>query len=375
MQEKLRENARLASIGELAAGVCHEINNPLSSVLGFSQLVLAEDLPQQVKADVQRIYEDALRASKIVQNLLYIARKRELRRQHISLTTILDRALDLKSYEFRTNNIEIIREWPSELPGTMVDEDQLLQVILNVTANAQQAMQASNGGGHLIARVATVGNRLRISISDDGPGIPPEHLHRVFEPFFSTKEAGSGTGLGLSVCYRIIQQHGGDIWAETTPGRGATIQIELPIVGPEEAEAREETPPQLCLLSAKHLLVVDDETNIRDLVIRCLAKDHCTVDGAENGQEAWRKVREGIYDCVILDLKMPGMSGQQLYRTMKEFNPELAKKTIFITGDTVSPDTRDFVSVAGNPVLSKPFALEELRYLIVQSLATNNGVH
>ena len=215
---------------------------------------------------------------------------------------------------------------------------------------------------------------MRISISDDGPGIRPEHLNKIFEPFFTTKEVGRGTGLGLSICYGIIQQHHGDLWAESIPGQGATFHIELPIVGPMQAPAMAESLPQLSVGSAKHLLVVDDETNIRDLLARCLAKERYTVDLAENGQEAWRKVRRRSYDWVILDLKMPGMSGQQLYQTLREYNPELAKKTIFITGDTLSRDTLDFLSKVGNPVLSKPIDLEELHRLIVQSLDATSGV-
>ena len=146
----MQENARLASIGELAAGVCHEINNPLSSVLGFSQLVLAEDLPQKVKSDVQRIFDDAQRASKIVQNLLSFARKPEPQRQLLDLTIVLDRVLGLRSYELITNNIEVTREWASDLPATMADEHQLIQVIMNIIANAEQAMQGdpSDGSTH-----------------------------------------------------------------------------------------------------------------------------------------------------------------------------------------------------------------------------------
>ena len=246
----------------------------------------------------------------------------------------------------------------------MVDEHQLIQVIMNVLTNAEQAMSKYQGLGQLIVRTSHTADRVRLSISDNGPGIPQESLDQIFEPFFTTKEVGVGTGLGLSICHGIIQQHGGDIWAESVPGQGTTIHMELPITSPLEEE-RGPSP-------TKHILVVDDEPHIRDLLARSLVRERYTVDLAENGEEAWRKVQGIWYDCIIMDLKMPGMSGPELFQHIKETNQELADRVIFITGDLVSPETLEFIIITGNLALTKPFDLEEIRMHIRTAVEVGN---
>ncbi len=360
-EEALRESSRLASIGELAAGVAHEINNPLNTVIGFSQLLMEEDLPQPVREDVQRIYSEGQRAAKIVQNLLSFARKREPDKQYVDVTAIVHRTLELKAYSFKANNIMVSTQLPENLSHTMADEHQLVEVILNILTNAEQAMTEAHGWGRLTIRAARSADGLRISIRDDGPGISPEHMSNLFDPFFTTKEVGKGTGLGLSICYGIIHQHGGELWAESEPGQGATFNIDLPILAPEEASEPQpqevEKPSEL----AKHILVVDDEPANLELVARVLATEGYAVDMASDGQEAWRMLQNKAYDRIFLDLKMPGMSGQQLYRLIEGADTELPGRVVFMTGDTFSPDSRDFLSNTGNPILKKPFSVDELR--------------
>ena len=348
-EERIQESGRLASIGELAAGVAHEINNPLTSVLGFTQLILQEDVPEQIRDDMEKIRSEAERAGKIVHNLLSFARKHEPEQQHLELTSILERVLELRSFDFKNGNIQIKRDLSPDLPLTMADEQQLTQVFMNVITNAEQAMKKYRGRGELMVRTTHTGDRIRLSISDDGPGIPQESLAKIFEPFFTTKEVGVGTGLGLSICYGIIQQHGGDIWAESVLEQGITFHVELPIVSPPEEER--EPPP------TNHILVLDDEPHIRDLA-RALERGRYKVDLAENGEEAWRKVQSISYDSIIMDLKMPGMSGPELFQHIKQYDQELAQKVIFITGDFVSTDTLEFAVNAGNLMLTKPFDLE-----------------
>ena len=233
VEERLREVARLSSLGELAAGVAHEINNPLTSVLGFSQLLMLEDLPQGVREDLEIVHSEANRAAKIVHNLLSFARRPDPVKMYMDVTLVLDRALEMKTYDFQVGNIEVSRDFSADLPCTMVDAQELIQVVLNILNNAEQAMRCPRGQGRLTVRTTSSKERIKVSISDDGPGIPAEHLARIFEPFFTTKAAGEGTGLGLSISYGIVHQHGGDIWAESTPGEGTTFHIELPITGGE----------------------------------------------------------------------------------------------------------------------------------------------
>jgi two-component system NtrC family sensor kinase len=382
MEERMQETSRLISLGELAAGVAHEINNPLTVVTGFSQLLLAEDLPQRARDDLQKIYAEAQRAARIMQNLLSFARKREPEKQYLDVTTVLERAVAMKEHDFRVNNIEVTCHWSRDLPPTMVDEHQLIQAILNILTNAQQAMAEAHGGGELVLRAShlrdkratRLKDRIRISFSDDGPGILPEHLPRIFDPFFTTKGVGKGTGLGLSISYGIVQQHDGDLWAESLPEKGTIFHLELPVLGPAE-EGRPLAAVNLAQAPAKtqRILVVDDEPAIRDLLAKALGTEGHAVDLAESGAEAWHKVQSQTYGCILLDLKMPGMSGQQLYYRMAESDQELARRVIFMTGDTANPDTRDFMSATGNPAVSKPFNVEELRQQIQKSLEATNG--
>ena len=360
-EERLQETARLSSIGELAAGVAHEINNPLTSVLGFSQLLLLEDVPPAFREDLETVHSEAERAAKVVQNLLSFARRPEPTKTYLDITSVLARSLDMKSYDFQVENIQVIRDFAVDLPLTMADEQQLIQVFLNVINNAEQAMSRHNGRGQLTVRTTTSGISIKVSIKDDGPGIAAEIVPRIFEPFFTTKAVGDGTGLGLSVSYGIVTQHGGEIWADSSPGGGTTFYVELPITGEEAVESPQPASVPIQISDTKRVLVVDDEPSIRELLSRTLTVDGLAVDLAADGDEALRSLHTGTYDCIILDLKMPGMSGQQLYRAIGDLGGELTEKVIFITGDTVSPDTLNFINRAGNLSLTKPLDLDALR--------------
>ena len=360
MEMQLLETSRLASIGKLAAGMAHEINNPLTSVLGFSQLLMAKNLPNDIAVDLNIINAEAKRAAKIVQNLLLFARKTEPEMRYLDVTSLLNRVQELKAFDFKTNGISVINEIPPDLPRTMVDEHQLIQVFINILTNAEQECFASRGGGQLRIQATSSPNWIRISITDDGPGISPEKLNAIFEPFYTTKEVGKGTGLGLSICYGIIRQHGGELWAESELGKGASFHIELPIVLPVDTTEAPPLESPTAPAFAKHVLVVDDEPHIRDLLARALEMQRYIVDLAEEGREAFRKLTSMSYDCILLDLKMPGMSGREVFQLMEESDQQVAKKIIFITGDASDPDTRDFIAMSNNPVVLKPLHLDDV---------------
>ena len=367
-QERLQETARLSSIGELAAGVAHEINNPLTSVLGFSQLLMSEDLPPAVRSDLEIVHSEAARAAKIVHNLLSFARRPEPTKMYMEVNLVLHRAIDMKSYNFQVSNIRVVRDFSTDLPNTMADEQQLIQVFLNILNNAEQAMSRHRGRGLLTVRTMTTGTAIKVSINDNGPGIPAGDLPRIFEPFFTTKAVGEGTGLGLSVSYGIVSQHGGDIWADSSAGEGTTFYVEIPVTSDEVVESPKPAASQGPISEIKRVLVVDDEPTIRALLSRSLELDGLKVDLAGDGEEAWRRLQTHPYDCIILDLKMPGMSGQQLYQAIGALGQELTKKVIFITGDTVSSETLDFIAEAGSPALTKPVDLDQLRQWVRSSL-------
>jgi two-component system NtrC family sensor kinase len=359
-EERMHETARLASIGELAAGVAHEVNNPLTSVLGYSEMVLRSSIPDEYRKDIQTISDETQRAAKIVQNLLFFARKSGTEKQYIDLNSIVNRALEMKTYDFKVSNISVNSELSPKILKTMVDEHQLVQVLLNILTNAEQAIHEAGRAGHIDVRTRELDNRLEITIKDDGPGMPPEVLSKIFEPFFTTKEVGRGTGLGLSISYGIVKQHGGDVWVENSAAKGTKFHINLPVAGPEESALSQVAPAASLAKVTRHLLVVGDEPHIRDLLRRYLMSERYTVDLASGGREAWRKLTNMEYSCIILDLKMPGMSGRELYQRMRRSSQTLANKVVLISGDTISLDTRDFISQMGNPLITKPFSLGEL---------------
>ncbi|HXH22127.1 MAG TPA: ATP-binding protein [Dehalococcoidia bacterium] len=380
LQERLLQSEKMASVGQLVSGVAHELNNPLTGVMGFAQLLLARDLDETTQAQVRTIYGEAERAAKIVQNLLSFARRRKPAKELADVNSLLAQVLELRSYDFAIRNIALDMEMDPRMPRCWVDADQVQQVFFNIVKNAEQAMLEANGGGRLTVRTegitGTAGapTGVRISIADDGPGIPPEVQRRIFDPFFTTKEAGQGTGLGLTISYSIIDEHGGRIWAEPSPTGGARFVVELPIGSPEQRGGAAGAPepagttgaagPAAAMPSrpAYRVLVVDDEESIRLLLRDILEMDGHTVEVGSSGIEAWQLVDASApFDVIITDMKMPGMDGATFYRELRQKDPALASRIIFITGDTVSPDTRSFLQTVSNPVLSKPFKIGPLR--------------
>jgi PAS domain S-box-containing protein len=229
MQAQLIAQDRLASIGQLTAGVAHELNNPLTSVIGYSVLLLERDLPADIKDDITIIHNEGERAARIVGNLLTFARKQGEQKSLTDINEIIERTLALRTSEFRLNNIKTITSFAEDLPELLVNSFQLQQVFLNIIINAEYFMLKAHNKGTLTIITERAGDYIRIKIIDDGPGILKKNLSHIFNPFFTTKEVGEGTGLGLSICHGIITEHGGSIRAESKQDEGATFIIELPV--------------------------------------------------------------------------------------------------------------------------------------------------
>jgi two-component system NtrC family sensor kinase len=378
LQQQLIQSEKLSAIGELISGIAHELNNPLTGVMGYSQLLqLRKDLDDRAKENLHKINNLALRCQKIVQNLLSFARKQKPERTLSDINDILEKTVELRSYELQVNNIEISRELDRNLPQTIADAHQLQQVFLNVLTNAEQAMLESHGKGHLKIHTRTDASKTHIivEITDDGPGIPESYLTRIFDPFFTTKDIGKGTGLGLSLSYGMIKEHGGNIYARSRLGEGSTFVIELPIIAQlqkkEPALAAELMPQALQfdkLVRGKRILVVDDEQYILDFFVEVFNTLPILVDTASDGRAAMEKMHASDYDLIVTDFKMPQMSGKELFNWIKENRPHLANKIIFVTGDTVSLETRSFFEDNRNRYLAKPFKIEEVKEVIQQAL-------
>jgi len=229
MEEQLIVTDRLASIGELASGVAHELNNPLTSVIGFSELLLDKDVPDDVKEDLKVINREAKRTAGVVKNLLTFARKHPKEKQPTDMNKAIEAVLELRAYEQKVNNIQVNTQFAADLPEITADGFQLQQVFLNIIVNAEHFMTEAHGRGTLTITTERVGDIVRASFADDGPGIAEENMGHLFDPFFTTKEVGKGTGLGLSICHGIITEHGGRIYAESELGKGATFTVGLPV--------------------------------------------------------------------------------------------------------------------------------------------------
>jgi signal transduction histidine kinase/ActR/RegA family two-component response regulator len=379
-QGQLVQAEKMSVVGQLVSGVAHELNNPLAGVLGYSQLLLRMEVPDEVKRGLEKIESEADRCKRIVQNLLIFARKNKPQKRLIDLNGIVESVLELKDYQFRVDNVRVVRELNARLPMTMADSGQLQQVIMNIVHNAQQAMNESAREAILTVRTWADPASIHLEIADTGPGIPPHHLNRIFDPFFTTKEVGQGTGLGLSICYGVIQEHRGRIWAESRTGSGTIFHIMLPVQGDAASirplEASAPAPPENAATSSgatARILVVDDEASIVDILYDVLRLDGHQIETALNGRLALRKLQQQPFDVIISDLRMPGMSGQELFEQMKEMNSALLSRIIFTTGDVASQDTQGFLEKSGSPYLQKPFDLNEVRRLVQEILVSIRG--
>ncbi len=362
LRDQLLQSEKMSAVGQLVSGVAHELNNPLAGVMGYTQLLMTRPLDAKIRSDLERVFSEAQRAAKIVQNLLTFARKRKPERRFLGINGIVEKTLELRAYELRVSNIEVKTDLEPDLPCTLLDFHQMQQVILNIVTNAEQAMLEAHGRGRLSIRTRVVGGQICLRIEDDGPGITPESQQRIFDPFFTTKPAGQGTGLGLSICDGIVKEHGGTLRVLSPPGHGATFIVELPILGGDEVmrpEPDARTPaPQA---RGRSILVVDDEASIQDILVEVLTGDGYQVDTAGSGTTALAKMEKRSYDLIISDLKMPGVSGAELYETMRATRPEQAERVLFTSGDTVSPVTNDFLRRHGHVALVKPFTFDDLR--------------
>ena len=357
LQEQLIQSEKMSAIGQLVSGVAHELNNPLAGISAFAQLLLAEKrFPPEQRTAAETIYSEARRASRIVQNLLTFARQHKAEKVPTGLNQVLDDTLELRGYELRVRGIDVRREYDESLPDTMADAHQLQQVFLNLITNAEQAMEQRDGHHHrLTVRTRRTGDTMRIEVEDSGDGIPANLIERIFNPFFTTKPTGSGTGLGLSISLGIVREHEGRIWAENVPQGGARFVVELPVIQPR-ASGEFQTVAQVHRVGdSLRVLVVDDEASVRVSLQRYLAGRGHEVETTASGEDALARLRATLYDAVIVDMRMPDLSGEQLFERLRSNDPAHAERVIFTTGDLVNEQMRRFLDGSGRPCVPKPF--------------------
>ena len=365
----LLHSEKMALMGQVVAGIAHELNNPLTIVIGNIQLMMTRELNEKNVQSLTRIKDGAERASKIVKNLLTFARQEKPERKPTDVNLVLKKTLELRAYELKVSNIEVSTDLSPDLRDTMADPHQLQQVFLNLIVNAEQAMIEAHGKGLLRLSTRSEPGKILIFISDDGPGIPRENLQRIFEPFFTTKPVGKGTGLGLSICQAIIGEHGGRIDVESTVGRGTTFIIELPVQRwlPVQPPA-EPAPARVPVVRRRTVLVVEDEPQIRQLFEDVIGGAGHIARTAADGRAALDLIDQQNFDLIISDVKMPELSGQEFYAALKRKGAALERRLIFVTGDLMNAETLRFVESSGCPWLSKPFDIAAITRTISDCL-------
>jgi PAS domain S-box-containing protein len=373
-QQQLLQSEKMAAVGQLISGVAHELNNPLTAILGYSQLLKSEDLSGKRGAEyVEKLHRQAQRTHHIVQSLLSFARQRKPQRAPVNLHQILEDTLILREYDLRLHKIRVHREFDPQLPVTSADFHQLQQVFLNILNNAMDAIQETGGPGEIWIRTEASAGHLRVEFTDSGPGV--QNPHRIFDPFYTTKPVGKGTGLGLSICYGIIKEHGGDIEAKNSPPRGATFVITLPLLvgsssplGGNDANAKGTVRGKI--------LLVDEVETVLQLEEEVLGAAGASVRLARTAAQAIEILKREVVDAVVCDAKLHSENSVgELYDWMETNRPELTSRVLFTISTTGEDDVSQFLRRSGCPSLRKPFQIEEFLAAVTAVLSTSVHSH
>jgi two-component system NtrC family sensor kinase len=385
LQQQLIQSERLAAMGQMIAGVAHELNNPLTAILGVTELMRDQTTDENSHRQLDLAHRQARRAAHIVESLLVFSRPATPRNALLHLSDLLQRTLQLHEHSLRSNNIQVDLVVRPDLPTVLGDSNQLTQVFLNLIVNAEQAIREVRDQGTLRIRLGVVGDRLLITFQDDGVGIHRETLPRIFDPFFTTKRPGRGTGLGLSICMAIVREHNGDISAQPLPDGGSVFTVSLPVCTqavllaepkPVPASRTQTRAPEAPTLAGKRVLVVDDEEGIRELVTDSLTSRNISVDCASVSERALELAATNYYDAILCDLNLESESGMpvsgfDLYDRIRE---NLASRSvvmplfIFMTGDLVDFASDEQTIRQGSLILQKPFRIAELLLVLSKSL-------
>jgi PAS domain S-box-containing protein len=374
IREQLIHAERLSAAGQLVSGVAHELNNPLQSVLGFTELLIDGEHRPDTRSDLEQIHSEANRAAKIVRNLLAFVRRSSPERSSANLNDLVQSAVALRSYEFSVANIELNVKYAHDLPAVMVNREEIQQVLLNLLLNAEHAMKANQESGRLSVRTTAGETGVSVEVHDNGPGVPPAVAGRIFEPFFSTKEVGQGTGLGLSIALGIVEAHGGTLTlAETV--EGACFRLTLPSAEVKQpGEIRAAAPAAARpTMAGQRALVADDEASVRMLLQRLLTRRGFAVDLAADGRAAEQLLESSQYDVVLCDVQMPNLGGLGLFERLRRRQPEVLDRFVFISGDILNSQLHALSDSANVPLLSKPFGAAKLDAVLERIIARRLG--
>ncbi len=360
LQQQLIQSEKLSSIGTFVSGIAHELNNPLTAVIGFVDLLSqdAENLNDVAKDDLDKIKTQSERAVAIVRNLLQFTRREKPGKTEANINDILENTVKLQEYSFKTDNIEVRKQYAENLPYLLVDSNQLQQVFINILLNAHHAIKKAGIRGDIRVKSKKKGDKVVIEIENDGPTIPGNILSQLFDPFYTTKGPSEGTGLGLYIAIGIVEEHGGRIWAENIGKSGVKFVITLPIADrgtqTQKVETRKTPAPK-----GTRVLFIDDEENLRDFVTRALKKKGISVSAVSNGKEAIKLIEQNDFDVIISDIKMPVMNGLEVGKWLKKNKPGYLKKFILATG-VIDIEIEDYCAQYGCRKILKPYNANEV---------------
>ena len=358
-QEQLLQSEKMSAVGQLISGVAHELNNPLTAILGYAQLLEGEDLASHVADYVRKLFKQAQRTHRVVQNLLSFARQRKPQKEHVDLLKVLEETITLRDYDLKVNNIVIEREIGEGVPSVIADPHQLEQVFLNIINNALDAMIEGNGGGVLKVRIFKQDSFVCIEFADNGHGL--KDPNRVFDPFYTTKQIGKGTGLGLSICYGIVKEHNGEIVARNREEGGAVIEVRLPASDKLPALEAERAPARRESVLPGRVLLIEDEEAVLEFERDVLVGAGADVTTSMSVDDMQDHLRKGSFDVLVMNGRMPGgLSVQQIYQWIADNCAGMEKALLCTFSSMIDSETKSFLQERNVTPLTKPFEVADL---------------
>jgi len=361
-RQQIFQNEKMSALGGLLAGVAHELNNPLSVVVGHALMLQDEATDPDIKRQISKISTAAERCAKIVKTFLTMARQEPTAMELTSINDVIRTAAEVAKFGEAASAVTIETNLATSLKPVSIDADQITQVVINLILNAEQAIQSSGKGNRVEIRTEPANKGVRITVQDNGPGVPLDIKGRVFDPFFTTKGVGEGTGIGLAVCHRIVAAHNGKITVEDAPGGGARFVIVLPESVPQPIAP--EAPPSPDTAKAARVLVIDDERDVADLNAEVLTRGGYEVEVIYDAGQALDVLKADNFDAIISDLNMPGVDGRRLHDALRRDFPDMIDHIGYITGDTLGNSSQGFLKESGRPYLEKPVSPKELRAFV-----------
>jgi signal transduction histidine kinase/CheY-like chemotaxis protein len=369
IEQRLAQKEKFAAMGQMMAGAAHELNNPLTAILGVGELLHERASDETTKRHLDLVMQQARRAASIVQSLLAFSRPAAQTRSNLHPEEIVQQALQLAQPSLSQKNIAVTFEAPGNLPTILGDTKLLVQVLLNIIINAEQSISSRGGAGNLKVSLASADGRVTVMIVDDGPGIAIANIGKIFDPFFTTKRPGGGTGLGLTIALAVVKEHGGTIDVESTPGSGTAFQVILPVAD-EPSVKRGQSPTTSTVsanfdsLSGHSALIVDDEEGIREILQEGLSARGMRAESAGTAEEALALIEKNGYDVVLCDFNLPKLSGEQFFDELNKRRGSAVPRFVFITGELVDSTRVAEVGKKGAMILQKPFRLPDVAKLL-----------